>query len=269
MRRRLKSGTLNSALRTPCASKRSELNLTPETVRRASRRWESSRPTQVSVDDWRAPPGSARIGLYTWATSPTSRRNLCTHVGCGASQNGLGPRVRLRNHINIPGSLLEVRELGPQLADFTTDTVTRIRALTQLGTPPPRSLREAGGSGACERPAPGGTGVSTRQRTPSIRRQGRPTSWRPAVREPLTQKWRASPAAPAGQPIATAARSSQSIDPSTRLIRLGAVCTKVGLGRSTIWRLIKDGKFPQPGGSRHMPSPGWKRMLTSGCTGAP
>ena len=57
---------------------------------------------------------------------------------------------------------------------------------------------------------------------------------------------RASPAAPAAPSIATAASSSQSIDPSTRLIRLGAVCTRIGLGRSTIWRLIKDGQFPQP-----------------------
>ena len=43
------------------------------------------------------------------------------------------------------------------------------------------------------------------------------------------QLWRVSPAA--APAVATATSSSLSIDPSTRLIRLPAVCTKVGLGR--------------------------------------
>jgi prophage regulatory protein len=58
------------------------------------------------------------------------------------------------------------------------------------------------------------------------------------------QPGRASPPAPAAPAGATAA--SSSIDPSTRLIRLDAVCTRIGLGRSTIWRMTKDGEFPQP-----------------------
>ena len=56
----------------------------------------------------------------------------------------------------------------------------------------------------------------------------------------------AAVAAQAAPPVATAASSGHSIDPSTRLIRLAAVCTRVGLGRSTIWRLIKDAAFPKP-----------------------
>lgn len=60
------------------------------------------------------------------------------------------------------------------------------------------------------------------------------------------QPWRASPPTPAAEAGAIAASSSHSIEPSTRLIRLDAVCTRIGLGRSTIWRMTKDGEFPKP-----------------------
>ena len=56
----------------------------------------------------------------------------------------------------------------------------------------------------------------------------------------------AAVAAQAAPPVATAASSGQLSDPSARLLRLPAVCTRVGLGRSTVWRMMKDGTFPKP-----------------------
>jgi prophage regulatory protein len=40
--------------------------------------------------------------------------------------------------------------------------------------------------------------------------------------------------------------STRSSHDERRILRVSAVVAKVGLSRTTIWRLVKTGEFPQP-----------------------